>query len=729
MSTNNLKSPQESASIIAKFFRSVKGESVQKSVADRPVILSVKEDICFGDRWLTLGEVALKTAPPASNEEGLTPSENAVRHGFYEWRMEGFEYLHTECMTLMDFNKSGSKGKNSSKDKEKAKDTTRRALESIIDAAMRLGLLFPRFDPDMVADMRRPTTVVADTNAVEKGGVDFLIRFLYPKARLKVPAIVAMEILNKSDNYFSQRRRALRDADKANPQANINLDRKARMLLDHVFSQAAQRAMLRFELRSDIEIERTPIMSDPLRNAFTPEKGSDWQELNLSTPIKSYCDRLILETARQHLSTVTPGHPVMLMTGDEPLARMALAEGIRPFFFHAGRPKELYGQVLSGVRFNPFTGEVFSIPLQDLVWELAVTFGNARLATLDNKAFFEVRAIDQDLNWQPFHARDDLLRVAWGGFDFEKATGRSSYALSGATGIKPEAHEPTASTNIQKKPIDRKATLAQQPRPKLGPFKSDTIYRFDLSVLLDLISTLLRKGTVPITGEGTPLHGKVPRTRSKYLGFLATGGFITEVEKGIQATEAALHLWDSLKARNLESVAASFCAVPSLAGFLNNLKTNRLVKVRTNAPKNERPSYTYVQIAELCGLALQIPLEGIYGTFSNPSLGEFVDLALKTYEKLKKGEDYVLTGLWLETLASEHGIHPTKARDYLSEAQAAGRIERFTQGSTPDTRYEKHTTSMLKIENGYPVIEKICLYHGDFIIPGKASVSIRLEEK
>ncbi len=110
MSTNNLKSPQESASIIAKFFRSVKGESVQKSVADRPVILSVKEDICFGDRWLTLGEVALKTAPPASNEEGLTPSENAVRHGFYEWRMEGFEYLHTECMTLMDFNKSGSKG-------------------------------------------------------------------------------------------------------------------------------------------------------------------------------------------------------------------------------------------------------------------------------------------------------------------------------------------------------------------------------------------------------------------------------------------------------------------------------------------------------------------------------------------------------------------------------------------------------------------------------------------
>ncbi len=713
MSNSTLQSSTESVACIAAFFRG----------AQKPAVLSVSEDLCFGDKWLDLGEIALKPDPAVKEEEECEPLHNAVRFGFYEWTMTQYDTLETQCLANM-----GLKNQPGAASTAKAQDTTRRALHSLIDLTTRLGLLSPHFDPAMVAAMpfRRPTTVIADTNAVGKGGVDFLVRFLCPMGRLKIPAIVAMEILNKSDTFFAKRRRCL--SKQAKP------EQKPGILLDHTVSQACQRAMLRFELHADIEVERTAIASDPLRNAFTRDKDQDWQELNLSTPVKGYCDRLILETARQHLSTVTPGHPVMLMTGDEGLARMALAEGMQPLFFRAGRAPELYGQVLCGTRFHPFTGEVCSVSLQSVLWELAVTFGSARLATRDGSKFFEVRAIKHDLNWQPFHARDDLLRVAWEGFGPEhskRATGRPSASHADTAKAKAETvPKPQPKQTARKAAPSKKAPKrAAKARPTLGPFNPNTIYRFDLSALFEFIPVLLGKGTVRITGEGTPLNGKSRATISKYLGFLMTGKFIAEVEGGIEASESLQRIWDALTARDLESACQYFRTVSSLDVFFKRLENIRRIEVDNRAPERERPSPCYLQIAELCGHALQIPGDAIYGTFRNPSAREFVDYAIKSYESTRKGEDYVLTGLWLETLAREHGIHPIKTRDRLGEAQAGNLVDRYTQGSTPDTRFENHTLTVLDFENGRPKPTKLCLYHGDFIIPGKASVSIRLERK
>lgn len=715
MSSSILQSSTESVACIAALFCS----------AQKPVLLSVKEDLCFGDGWLSLGAVVLKPAPKARVEEQFTPSENAVRFGFYEWTSKEFDTLQVECLRLMGANEGNEKGSN------KAKDKIRRALHSIIDVATRLGLLFPRFDPDMIASMPfcRPTTVIADTNAVGKGAVDFLVRFLCPMGRLKVPAIVAMEVLNQSDKFFAMRRDSLG--------SELKLSKKAAILLNHVVSQAGQRALLRFELHSDMEVERTQIFSDPLRNAFTErdkESQKDWPDLNLSAPVRSYCDRLILETARQHLSTVTPGHPVMIITGDEGLARMALAEGMQPLFFHAGRAPELYGQVLAGTRFDPFTGQVFSVPLQDLLWEFAVTFGIARLATQDGSQFFEVRAIDQHLNWQPFHARDDLLRVSWDGFaleDPERETKPPSAPDADADKDKVETVRKPQQKQTAKKvaPSKKAPKRAAKARPTLGPFNPSTVYRFDLNALFEFIPVLLGKGTVRISGEGTPLKGKSRATISKYLGFLMTGQFIAEVEGGIEASESLQRMWDALTARDLESACQYFRTVLSLDAFFNRLEKTRRIEVDSRSPERERPSPCYLQIAELCGHALQIPSDAVYGTFQNPTAREFVDYAIKAYESTRKGEEYVLTGLWLETLARDHGIHPIKARDRLAEAQADQLVERYTQGSTPDTRFENHTLTILQVENGRPKPTKCSLYHGDFIIPGKASVSIRLERK
>ena len=116
---------------------------------------------------------------------------------------------------------------------------------------------------------RRPTTVVSDTSGVLQGGLSFVSRYLYPAARVKVPAIVHTEVVNLADRFLSIRR-----AQRSAPYE---------LLLAHLNSQAGQRVLLQLELHSDVELERTLLFGDPLRNAFTQEKGA-LQELNLSVP-------------------------------------------------------------------------------------------------------------------------------------------------------------------------------------------------------------------------------------------------------------------------------------------------------------------------------------------------------------------------------------------------------------------------------------------------------------
>lgn len=129
----------------------------------------------------------------------------------------------------------------------------KRGLDGVFSAACRVGLIHPVFDSDTLAAMpfRRPTTVVTDTSAIVQGGLDFVVRFLYPMARVKVPAIAHMELLNACDNYLSLRRGKL-----AKPAPG-------RIVLEHALSQGGQRALLRLELQTDTEIERGRLGADP----------------------------------------------------------------------------------------------------------------------------------------------------------------------------------------------------------------------------------------------------------------------------------------------------------------------------------------------------------------------------------------------------------------------------------------------------------------------------------
>jgi len=78
-----------------------------------------------------------------------------------------------------------------------------RGLDGVAHCACRVGLNHPVIDAGNLASMpfRTPTTIVADTSAIVQGGLDFAVRFLYPMARIKIPAIAHMELLNATDNF------------------------------------------------------------------------------------------------------------------------------------------------------------------------------------------------------------------------------------------------------------------------------------------------------------------------------------------------------------------------------------------------------------------------------------------------------------------------------------------------------------------------------------------------
>ena len=262
----------------------------------------------------------------------------------------------------------------------------------------RLGLSHPVFDPFALAAMpfRRPTTIVSDTSGVVQGGLSFVARNLSPAARLKIPAVVQMEIVNLSDRFLTNWRKGQKA-------------RKYHLLTDHMNSQGAQRVLLQLELRSSVEIERTFLLGDPLRAAFQKDEEKELADLNLSVPLRGYADRLILEAARQHQAQVNPGHQVLLLTADQGLARMAITEGLMPLYFRSVKADALFGRTHAGSNLRPFDGQLVGTELAAILWELATIFGTARLTSIDGSPRVSVHAIGHDLAWAPFQSHDDLL--------------------------------------------------------------------------------------------------------------------------------------------------------------------------------------------------------------------------------------------------------------------------------------------------------------------------------
>lgn len=681
MSAFILASPREADDLIPGLF--------QGSMTCR---LSAREDMAFKDgQWFELGTVEL--FPMAGDSDKI---KLAARRGQYEWMLPTSDAAKAALEKIF-VNLSTS---NHSADIARRESNIRRALDAITAIAARVGLLHPRFDSHSLVAMpyRRPLSIVADTSGIAQGGLDFVARFLSPVARTKVPAIAQMEIVNFSQRFLSNSRSG----------AVKGLD----LLLDHLLSQGAQRVLLRLELQSDIEIERTFLLGDPLRSAFSKDDDKDIRELNLSTDVPAYADRMIVEAARHHQMQGGPGHQVLLLTSDHGLAKMSISEGISPLFFHSVENAQLFGRKMTGANLHPFGGQLQCTSLSSLLWECAVSFGRAKLTSPDG-ASLEVAAFGKEFTWSPFHSRADLLWM-----------NGSSIAVQANPPVVPTAD----SAGMRSAPAaivseDGAGTTRSMPAAGTAAAPGTGWYTFKVQVLFDLIERLDDRQELT-EGEVLGLVGtKAKSGAEEYRRFLRSGGLIPP--KTWTATPELQRLAIALRQGDIPAARTVLETVPTVARFFESLEKTGIGQKWGSSMIN-RGSQTYMTLGEVLLAGASITRTAYYPTPNRPSTAEFSRMALEAFRRLDTGHGLISTGVWLEALITESGIHPEVARQLLREASAAGLLRRSTEGSTTDTRHDDHKISVLRSKDGRPVVESIHLYRGDYLILGKSSSSLRI---
>jgi len=644
--------------------------------------LEVSEEQAFSGQWLPMGTVLMQTSGDCH-----LPNFEAIRQGAFEWTLPSAEETSEGALTLLGAKASNNKGK--------LQPLVDMAIVQVASAAARLGLINPRFDPAAVSEMpfHRATTVVVDTSAVIQGALDFVDRFLHPDARIKVPAITHMEIANMTDRFLSIRR-----SQNKKPQI------RAKELREHLISQGGQRALLRLELRSDTEVERTYLLGDPLRAAFARDTDGDLRDLNISSPQRSYADRLILEAARHHQAQSEAGHAVRLLTGDQGLARMALAEGIRPLYFTALGAADVFGQRLTGQTFHPFSGLIHRTPLIMVLWELATAFGSARLRN-DRDDSLQVCAIGKHLSWTPYHAEQDLL-----------------WCRKSERSLKNERFA-TSAEQIETKAALRLALSGSRVIAARSPAKSSALLRFNVEKLFRLICALDDQQALATTEVE-----KVTQTQSaEYRRFLQSGGLIDFVKGRFIAQASIQPFAVALRNEAVEEVRKLLLQVPSFSAFFERIESLG-VGSPLDQSKFGRGASTYKILGEVTLVCASIFGKGTFATPSMPTVEEFSKVALHQFSSLdREGQGLVDTGAWLESLIEQEGIHPEVAIRLLDEASGKGLLRRSTEGSTTQFKFANKVIHVLRIEEGLPVVKAMQLYRGDYLIPGTASVSLRIE--
>ena len=699
MNAHVLRSREDAAAVLANLFQSCFGRNSESTLE-----LEVSEDRCFKkEQWISIGRITIHPELPGASGDEANGSDvllNALRYGFFDWELPAQNTLQEAIISAL----SGD-----DKQKEKIEADIKESTKAVAHIAIRCGLAHPVFDAMSLAQMpfRRPVSIVVDTTAVIQGGLDFLARHLTPVVRIKVPALVHMEILNQVERYFTRRR-------KTPP----SIAHSAKMLLDHILSQGGQRVLLRLEMERQVEFERPRLGADPLRGIVQPDSDAEDRKLGLQRIQRSFADRLILETAIQHRDRVGPGHTVMLMTSDQGLARMALAEGIGTIFFDSNSASNLFGNILSGITFAPFATSnhrFFSSSLPSLLWECAVTFGSARLISSTDETNFEVTSIGENVAWQPFHSYEDLLWTRT--FSVTKKSDVAQILSEGET----VSFQPPPLRNKDGRNDDtgEKRKRRITPRPLTGAYSFNSVSMLNFMVKLESTGALSDEEGLSITRVRTN------SAYGEYYKFLLAGHFADRKYPGLVKTNLLDQFMKAVRERSYVELNEFLIGVPSFKQFsgklaLGNPLTRKASGVRTVAFP------THCTLAELCCVGVRLAEDGIYGTPWNPTPADFVSSALQAYEEVRAGEDFALTGAWLECLVKRFGVHPVYVRQRLSEAHQGGYLRRYFEGSTPETRYENRNVHVLEIDGETPVIRKSNLYYGDFLMPGRASVSIKL---
>lgn len=699
-----LTSPQAATETLAEAF-----------APDGHCRLQVREERAFSNgTFLEFGDVMV----PGWKDDELEP-ERALLNGEYEWTLPTVTAFTKDLIAAL-----------ATETKPADADKARRIVDALGGVAIRLGLTHPVFDPVALSSMpfRQATTIISDTSGVVQGGLSFVAQNLHPAARLKVPSVVQMEIVNTSDRFMSNRRRG----EKA---------KRYDMLMDHMSSQAAQRVLLQLELRSSVELERTFLFGDPLRAAFKKDEEQDVKDLNLSVPVRSYADRLILEAARQHQAQVSPGHRVMLLTSDQGLARMAITEGLPPLYFSSAKAEALFGRTHTGSNLRPFDGGLTATSFAAILWELATIFGTVRLCAADGTPRVSIHAIGDGFAWTPYQSQDDLLWMETHQSRSEPAVTILAPPSAGATADTDETEQPAAprraAERLREAVRERDARVADKATPRAdgNPEESSEkvsgkapLYKMSVDSLFRLIEELDRQQSVPEARVMVIIDAQKTSGLADYRRFLQSGDAVTFEGDRWHAGPTIRAISTALANADAEALAQAlevFPAFVSLRNMLSRAAVGEPVPVRE---VYKRADATFVMLAEVTMLGAPVIGKGFFQTLTRPSDEEFAQHAIDAFSKLPKEGGWASSGQWLEELIEHHGIHPLVARRRLDSASERGLVGRYFEGSTTDVKMDRHVIRVLSTSEGVPQLKTDYLYRGDFLMPGRGSSSLRIAE-
>ena len=450
------------------------------------------------------------------------------------------------------------------------------------------------------------------------------------------------------------------------------------MLFDHVMSQGAHRALLRLAIDPRIEIERSSLGSDPLRGVVQPDSDAEDRNLGLQVVQRSFADRLILETAIQHRDAVMPDHDVMLLTSDQGLARMALAEGIQPLFSDANATNEIFGSTLTGVVFVPFLRDATRLShcsLPDILWESATSFGSARLVGDQTGATYTVSALQSTVPWKLHHSLEDLL---WAEVSLPSALPTDEAARTSpkpTTEPQPSRQDANQTTNtggVPSRSPSREAPRARPTRPTRSRRRGHGTYAFRLSSMLDLLETLSDRDSISDADAMSCVNVKSKSAYGEYYNFLAAGGFATRDRNQLHKSPAMEEIVSALRIPDHGALSRSLQRVPSFASLVRNLKL-AFPLTRADAGLREDAFRTYVGLAELACIGMRVHEQGVYATPNNPTPAQFVEPALSAFDAVRRGERFALTG-GLAGTPRNRVRHPPHSRPTATRRGTSGWI-------------------------------------------------------
>lgn len=295
------------------------------------------------------------------------------------------------------------------------------------------------------------------------------------------------------------------------------------------------------------------------------------------------------------------------------------------------------------------------------------------------------------------------------------------------------------------KPGERREKIVPRPKPpakdrvftgdnpltpeQVEEFKASLTgsYKFSVPSMLTLLEVFSSQGSLK-DEEGMKVVGvETTKRYNEYRNFLFTGSLINYEPPAFVKTADLDAVWTALQNQDAKGLCKALVKVPSFNYFLKGLKLGTAVRPGEIPEISKSAFPTYCALVEISGQGLAVSSEGVYATPVEPSVDDFAKMALEVYKNSSAKKDKAVpAGLWLETLAKTHGVHPLVARRLLNEAQEQGILKYALEENGGSALPKRVLLYHIGRKDNLPILEQANLYSGEFFLANQAAVNLRL---